>query len=172
MKTVEVNRFNSENVQHFLIPDLPKRISILDNEEYLFLPTDWANDEELVFLKFRAEQKGYKIDYADSAPKSSIKIIFNEIESAIEQITELKIEDYSIQNRSTKLYYTRVIYAIICHNSKIELTSVSERINCSKSAIGKMHKNHKDLFRFLTDYRRTYNDIMQILTNNQVIERL
>jgi len=44
----KVNRFNSKNVQTSLIPDLSKRIEILEDEQYLFLPNDWINDEELI----------------------------------------------------------------------------------------------------------------------------
>ena len=59
----EITKFNSENVQNFMFPNLPKRVEILEREEFLFLPKDWHSNEELVVLNFIAQLRGYKIDY-------------------------------------------------------------------------------------------------------------
>ena len=172
MTEVEVNRFNSENAQHFLISDLPKRISILDNEKYLFLPTEWTSDNDFIVLKFRAEQMGYKIEYANTAPKSSIKLIFDEIERAIEAVTNLTATDYCIREKTNNLHNVRSIYIYIAKKYKIEYSTIAAKLNRTIDAIKKTEKKHDDMFRFNIEYRRLYNDVMTIIKNNQVIERV
>lgn len=168
----KVNRFNSKNVQTSLIPDLSKRIEILEDEQYLFLPNDWINDEELIVLKFRAEQKNYKIEYADSAPKTSTQLIFEEIEKAINIVTGLNLNDYALNDRQTHLFYARVIYVTICFSYKIEKKLISKRINKSINTIKQIIEKHDDFFKYTPEYRRNYNDVMQIITNNQVIDKV
>ncbi|MGV0847425.1 hypothetical protein ACTS9T_12770 [Empedobacter falsenii] len=168
----EVNRFNSKNVQISLIPDLSKRIEILEVEQYLFLPNDWINDEELIVLKFRAEQKNYKIEYADSAPKTSTQLIFEEIEKAINIVTGLNLSDYALRDRTTHLFYVRVIYVSICFLHRIEKEIISKRLKKSIKTIEQIVEKHEDLFMYTPEYRRNYNDVMQIITNNQVIDKV
>ncbi|MCA4782332.1 hypothetical protein IF125_08645 [Empedobacter stercoris] len=168
----KVNRFNSKNVQTSLIPDLSKRIEILEDEQYLFLPNDWINDDELIVLKFRAEQKNYKIEYADSAPKTSTQLIFEEIEKAINVATGLNLNDYALNDRRTHLFYARVIYVTICFSYKIEKKLISKRINKSIKTIEQIIEKHDDFFKYTPEYRRNYNDVMQIITNNQVIDKI
>lgn len=168
----EVNRYNSRNTQTSLIPDLSKRIEILEDEQYLFLPNNWINDEELIILKFRAEQKNYKIEYADSAPKTSTQLIFEEIEKAINIVTGLNLNDYALNDRQTHLFYARVIYVTICFSYKIEKKLISKRINKSINTIKQIIEKHDDFFKYTPEYRRNYNDVMQIITNNQVIDKV
>ncbi|MDM1299939.1 hypothetical protein HXZ94_15695 [Empedobacter falsenii] len=168
----EVNRYNSRNTQTSLIPDLSKRIEILEDEQYLFLPNDWINDEELIVLKFRAEQKKYKIEYADSAPKTSTQLIFEEIEKAINIVTGLNLQDYALRDRTTHLFYVRVIYVSICFLHRIEKEIISKRLKKSIKTIEQIVEKHEDLFMYTPEYRRNYNDVMQIITNNQVIDKV
>lgn len=168
----EVNRFNSKNVQISLIPNLSKRIEILEQEQYLFLPNDWVNDEELIILKFRAEQKKYKIEYADSAPRTSTQTILNEIESAIEKVMDLNIKDYAIRDRSTHLLYARIIYATACKTYRINNFNVAKKLNKSIRTLDQIVEKHENLFNYTPEYRRLFNDVMQIITNNQVIDKV
>ncbi|MGV0828308.1 hypothetical protein F0358_10690 [Empedobacter brevis] len=168
----KINRYNSQNVQTSLIPDLSKRIEILDNEQYLFLPKNWINDEELIVLKFRAEQKKYVIEYADSAPKSSTQLILDEIEKAIEKVTGLNLSHYAVKDRTTHLFYARVIYVSICKLNKIDNFKISEQLKKSIRTLDQIIEKHDSLFKFTPEYRRTYNDVMQVIINNQVIDKV
>lgn len=168
--TTKINRFNSENVQLSIVSDLTKRIEILEREQFLFLPSDWSSSKELIILKFIAEQKDYVVEFADSAPKSSIQLVFHEIEKAIHQVSSLILEDYRKNNRSNHLYYARVIYIKISRANNVEINLVSKRLNKNFNWARSTESKHDDLFKFTPEYRKMYNDVMQIITNNQVLK--
>lgn len=168
---MQVNRFNSENAQRFMFSNLPKRIEILERERFLFLPKDWIEDKDLIALKFIAQQRGYELDYADKAPKSSTQTVFEEIETAIKQVTGLQLKDYAVKERQQLLFYTRLIYSNIAIQFKIDRTLLSNRLNYQIKLFETTSK-HDNLFKYTPEYRRLFNDVMQIIINNQVVEKI
>lgn len=165
----EITKFNSENVQNFMFPSLPKRVEILEREEFLFLPTDWHSNEELVVLNFIAKLRGYKVDYANLAPKHSTAVVFNEIERAIKQVTNLELKDYAVKDRSLNLFHARVIYSKIAIDHSIDKKLIQQKINKKVKEIQVYIVRHEDLFRFDLEYRKIYNDVMQEITDNKII---
>lgn len=149
-------------------PCLANMVRDLDDENYLLLPKGWNKDQNLVILKFIAEQKGYEIEYAKSAVVNDLAITFNEIESAIKQVMNLDRENYSRAGRSQELFYARVIYCSICRMNKISRNIVKSKINRSVDVIRSCEQKHHDLFKFNTEYRIIFNNIMTIITNNSI----
>ena len=165
----EVTRFNSGNAQNFMFPNLPKRVEILEREEFLFLPKDWHSNEELVVLNFIARLRGYKIDYADSVLKHSTAVVFKEIERAIKQVTNLDLTDYAKKDRSLNLFYARIIYATIAIKYSVDKRLIKNKLNKKVKDIQTYIVKHEDLFRFDLEYRKIYNDVMQVITDNKII---
>lgn len=169
IQDTQVNRFNSENAQFFMFSDLTKRIEILEREKYLFLPKDWIENQDLVALNFIAKQRGYEIELADSAPAFSTSLIFKEIESSIKEVTGLELKDYAVKDRAVHLFYIRVIYQTIALEHKIERFLIAQRLNKRIEVIKESEPKHYDLIKYTPEYKRIYNDVMQIITNNQII---
>ena len=166
---VTITRFNSENTQMYMFSNLPKRIEILEREQYLFLPTNWGEDQDLVALRFIAEQRGYLIEFANDAPKHSAELIFSEIEKAIEKVTGLKLSDYAIKNRTSNLFYARVIHNTIAIMYKIDKHVISKRTNNGMYVVMRSNEKHDALLKFTPEYRRMYNDVLDIIKTNQII---
>lgn len=169
---MQISSINSKNTQTALFSDLASMIRTLDEEQYLLLPDYWPENEDLVFLKFRAEQKGYKIEYAINAPMSSTRLIFFEIEKAIERVTGLKLEDYSTECRTSYLVNIRVAFTVIARSYRIEKFLIANKLNKNEKVISTSEAKHRDMFKFSPEYRRMYNDIMQEMINNKVVENI
>lgn len=166
---VQITRFNSENAQMFMFSNLPKRIEILEREQYLFLPKDWANDADLVALNFIANQRGYRIELADKAPKISSEIIFQEIEAAIQKVTHLELSDYAVNNRTQHLFFIRTIYQTIALSYKVDRFLIAQRLKKHIKVIQETEAKHDDLLKFTPEYRRLFTDIQKVINNNKII---
>ena len=162
-----ITRFNSENAQIFMFSNLPKRIEILEREKYLFLPKNWIEDEDLVALKFIANQRNYTIEFADNSPMFSTDLIFKEIESAIKIVTGLERKDYAVSVRKIHLFYVRVIYQTIALSYKIERFLIAQKLHKTIQIIKETESKHQDLFKYTPEYRRIFNDVMQVIINNK-----
>lgn len=167
--TVQITRFNSENAQFYMFSNLPKRIEILEREQYLFLPKNWGEDEDLIALRFIANQRGYTIEYAEKSNIISSDLILKEIETAIKKVSKLDLCDYAVRNRKQHLFFLRVIYQTIALEYKIDYFLISQKLNKDIELIRQTESKHINLYQFTPEYKRLFNEIKQSIIENQII---
>lgn len=136
----------------------PNRFETLKNCEGIYLLTDWLQSAEAMTEKYYSTLTGKKVIFQTQELNIAIEskdyqAIIEKISGAIEEITGLKLSDYSSGPRYREDFFCRMIFAYQCKKAGLEDEQIRQYISRDRTTILHYFKQYEIDFGVTAKFR-------------------
>jgi hypothetical protein len=165
LKYDPVNPFKIK--QDSLVPWL-ERLAALSVCDSIFLLSGWLSIPESQFEKFYSTVTGKEILFEsriDEENKISAQeeISIFRIKGAIREVTDLEFDKYIEENRTSEIYFARMLFAINCDKAGINSKRIIKYLPRDRTTILHMLKKYPDEYKYNHEFRKIADKVSQLL---------